>query len=128
MDIFNQDPLGLDVKGRAREQRLRQSLQGLIPVGGPLPDPNWEGFFQSMDDQNVAGIQAGESAPGSQQLRGFGTDDIVNRKGFSQSPLAGLRAASTAPLKKRRAVDSESPELKTARYKATGNITPKFRG
>ena len=46
---YNDDPLGLGVKGRARENRLSQSLQGLLPIGGPLPDPNWEGFWQSMD-------------------------------------------------------------------------------
>lgn len=103
MDTFasNPDPLGLDVKGRAREKRLAASLQGLIPVGGPLPDPNWEGYLQSLDDQNVSTLQAGESPDNSNQLTGFSPTDVVNRKGFSQAPLAGLRAIASsqaAPL------------------------------
>lgn len=46
-----EDPLGLAVKGRAREKRIADSLQGLNHVGGPLVDPNWDGFFQAAQEQ-----------------------------------------------------------------------------
>ncbi len=45
-----EDPLGLGVKGRARESRLKASLQGLQPVGGPLVDPNWDAYFQAVNE------------------------------------------------------------------------------
>lgn len=46
-----EDPLGLAVKGRAREKRISASLQGLNQFGGPLVDPNWDGFFQAAQEQ-----------------------------------------------------------------------------
>ena len=46
-----EDPLGLAVKGRAREKRLAASLQGLTQAGGPLPDPNWDGYFEAVQEQ-----------------------------------------------------------------------------
>ena len=46
-----EDPLGLAVKGRAREKRMSASLQGLTQAGGPLPDPNWDGYFEAVDEQ-----------------------------------------------------------------------------
>ncbi len=95
------DPLGLGLKSRARERRLTASLSAFQPIGGPLPDQNWDALLQAMDEQGVDAIQGGESAPGSKQLRGFGQSDIVNRGGFSQAPLAGLRAAAALPVSRK---------------------------
>jgi hypothetical protein len=51
----NSDPLGLGLKARARERR--QSLQALQPqnpgfMSGPLPDENWDAFFQAVSEAN----------------------------------------------------------------------------
>ncbi len=100
-DEFGQDdPLGLGLKGRARERRLTASLSAFQPVGGPLADPNWDAYLQSLDEQNVSGLQGGESAPGSKQIRGFG-DQAVDRRGFTQAPLAGLKSAASLPVSRR---------------------------
>jgi hypothetical protein len=61
------DPLGLGLKARARERR--QSLQTLNPqnpafMSGPLPDENWDAFFQAV----------GESNPGKAVKFGGGSD------------------------------------------------------
>ncbi len=75
-DFYGQDdPLGLAVKGRARERRIAASLQGLQPIGGPLPDPNWDAYFQAADEAaggmpvKFAGGDYGTN-PNSNQLQG----------------------------------------------------------
>lgn len=47
------DPLGLGLKQRARERRA--SLQNMNPqalsyMSGPLPDENWDAYFQAVDE------------------------------------------------------------------------------
>lgn len=51
----NSDPLGLGLQARARERR--QSIQNLQPqnpgfMSGPLPDQNWDAFFQAVGEAN----------------------------------------------------------------------------
>ncbi len=113
IDTENNDPLGLGVKGRARENRLKLSLQGLQAIGGPLPDPNWEGFLQSLEENNVDQLQGGPSARGSNQLTGFSPTATVKRGGFSQKPssLAGLQAGSLGAQRDAQAIESQNRGL-----------------
>jgi hypothetical protein len=76
------DPLGLGLKQRARARR--QSLEALNPqaagyMSGPLPDENWDAFFQAVDE--AAGDKpvgfAGGTAPGSNQLVGIAPNALV---------------------------------------------------
>lgn len=76
------DPLGLGLKARARERR--QSLQSLNPqnpafMSGPLPDENWDAFFQATDEaaDGKPVSFAGGTAPGSNQLVGFQPNSLT---------------------------------------------------
>jgi hypothetical protein len=49
------DPLGIGLMAKAREQRFRATAAGQTSPIGPLPDPQWEGFFQAVHDAVPAG-------------------------------------------------------------------------
>lgn len=119
MDTFtsNPDPLGLGVKGRAREQRLAASLQGLLPVGGPLADPNWEGFFQATDE--AAGGKPIKFAYGGGQR-----DDLSRDPEAVASQINGMPSAETfngpssqlgTPLEKAAPYKTDRASLKALR-------------
>lgn len=60
------DPLGIAVQQRAQQQRWQNIYKGLNPVTGPLPDPQWEGYFQAT--QEAAGdkpVKWGNGSPAS---------------------------------------------------------------
>ena len=61
------DPLGIGLKQRAAVN------QQPYPGFGPLPDPQWEGFFQAMNEAGVDKIGGGQSPAGSNQLTGTQT-------------------------------------------------------
>lgn len=44
------DPLGLAVSGRARERRIANQMTGKTSTIGPLPNPQWDAFFQAADE------------------------------------------------------------------------------
>lgn len=45
------DPLGIALQGRARDARQQQELANpKMMTAGPLPDPQWEGFFQAVHE------------------------------------------------------------------------------
>ncbi len=122
-----EDPLALALKGRAREKRLAASLQGLQPIGGPLPDQNWDALSQAMDEQGVTGIQAGASPEGSKQLRGFGGGQLVNKGGFSQGGAASMMAlrqleqeAATKGKKPKTALQTEAADFYKQKYPGLG--------
>jgi hypothetical protein len=49
------DPLGLGLKSRARERRQSQLTNNPAAqtyMSGPLPDQNWDAFFQAVDEAN----------------------------------------------------------------------------
>jgi hypothetical protein len=79
------DPLGLGVKGRAREKRLAASMAGTQTIGGPLPDPNWDGYFQAADEVNEGGpgVKFAGGNMGGQQVQGRS----------AQPSLLGLQSA-----------------------------------
>lgn len=93
------DPLGIAVQQRAREQRWQRMLAGQQPSMGPLPDPRWEGFFQAVSE-----------AGGERPVRYGYVDEPspdVARDLFSQAAadprtthasLEGLRSALSAQL------------------------------
>jgi hypothetical protein len=104
-DAYNQeDPLGLGVKGRARERRLTASLQGLTSPIGPLPDQNWDGFFQAADEaaagRHVRFAGSPYSEPGSNQLHGY-TSQPPPAQPQEPESLRGLRGVSKLKRRKR---------------------------
>ena len=61
----------------------------------------WAPYFQALDDHGVDRMQGGESPDGSNQLRGFGNDQAVNRGGFRQAPVSAWHdyaAANAQPM------------------------------
>jgi hypothetical protein len=71
------DPLGLGVQARAAQERQKQAIDSMNTedinskmIGGPLPDPAWEGFLQAMNEHNVGKV-VGANVPGSQQMSGM---------------------------------------------------------
>lgn len=47
------DPLGIALQGRARDARQQQQLADPQSMTmGPLPDPQWDGFFQAVHESN----------------------------------------------------------------------------
>lgn len=94
------DPLGISLKERARQQRqLREGVGALqrgqrelqapgmglygplhsslgTPLSGPIPDPQWEGFFQALNEADVDRL----------------ADESVGiKRGMFQAPLQGLQ-------------------------------------
>jgi len=57
--MFNpaDDPLGLALKGRAREHQINARLHGGTSPIGPLVDPNWDAYAQAISE--VAGPKKG---------------------------------------------------------------------
>jgi hypothetical protein len=89
------DPLGLGLKARARARR--QSLQTLQPqaagyMSGPLPDENWDAFFQAVSES--AGGKpvnfVGGSAP-----RG-NAPDVNAPGGVDPEAVAGMKFAQNS--------------------------------
>lgn len=85
----NTDPLGLGLKARARERR--QSLQTLQPqtpgfLSGPLPDENWDAFFQAT----------GEAANGKPVKFGGGSDASSPVGTGIDADTAGTRFAASS--------------------------------
>jgi hypothetical protein len=90
------DPLGVDVQtrglanARAAQQDLidrsyteQNPLLATSAITGPLPDPKWAGFFQSLRDAGVTKLRGGASPAGSTQLTG-------ESLGTGWMPTAGL--------------------------------------
>lgn len=100
---YNDDVLGIGLRERARQQRqsregteaLRRSqleqqfpgvglygpLHGSLgrPLSGPLPDPMWEAFLQSLSEAGVDRL----------------ADESVGiKRGMFQAPLQGLKQAT----------------------------------
>jgi hypothetical protein len=80
---INPDPAGVDVTTRGlaaaragRQAMVQRSFDEANPlvatsaITGPLPDPQWAGFFQALDDAGIRNIQGGPSPTGSTQLTG----------------------------------------------------------
>lgn len=44
------DPLGVGVQTRGMQHALQASIDGDRGIGGPLPDPQWEGFYQAIGE------------------------------------------------------------------------------
>lgn len=75
------DPLGIAVRQRAAQQRWQNIYNGLNPTTGPLPDPQWEGYFQATS----------EAADGKPVKWGNGSAGTAN-------PETGLDANNPMPL------------------------------
>src|SRR5882672_6996835 len=99
------DPLGLAVQGRARDADIAARLHGQVPIGGPLPDLRWQGFFQALDDAGVSRLVGGPSAPGSNQIRG----QSVMPRSSGTAGDALERVAASMPFD-----DDAAPELPAA--------------
>lgn len=87
-----QDPLGLGLQARARARR--QSLQTLHPsdpafMSGPLPDQNWDAFFQAVGEANPGKSTsfAGGTAPDSNQLVGLQPNALTGNGSHGENML-----------------------------------------
>lgn len=52
MDLTNPDPLGIGLRSRAAQAKTRRNPTGLGSMG-PLGDPQWDAFFQALDENGV---------------------------------------------------------------------------
>lgn len=88
----NPDPLGIGVKGRGMDvARGAMSAQDPQFRSGPLPDPQWAGFHQSMAEQGVDRVRGGASPMGSNQITGTPTqpDYFTSGGSFMGKPAIG---------------------------------------
>jgi hypothetical protein len=103
------DPLGIEAQTRGVATQLgdRQAmvdrsytdadpLLAMSAATGPLPDPRWAGFFQSLADAGVTKLRGGPSAPGSTQLTG--QDIMPPDRGTAGDALAGVAASMPLQL------------------------------
>lgn len=74
------DPLGNALKGRARDFRFNLAAEGLQSPIGPLPDPQWDGFFQAVN----------ESAGGKRVRYAQDTNDDTNETYANPAAYQGL--------------------------------------
>lgn len=44
------DPLGVGLQNRARQHRFELAAAGLESPIGPLPDPQWDAYFQAIGE------------------------------------------------------------------------------
>lgn len=87
-----EDPLGLGLKARARERRFADQM--IHPAGafasGPLPDENWDAFFQAVSEANPGknvNFAGGESPAGSRQLTGQAPNALIGEGTHAQNML-----------------------------------------
>lgn len=93
------DPLGIGLQQRAAANRQP------YPGFGPLPDPQWEGYFQAMNEAGVNKV-AGANPAGTNQLTGFqpptdfsGTETYGGNRGPSYSgSVPGASGAPNIPM------------------------------
>lgn len=87
----HEDPLGVGLKSRAKQSRWRNRDQTRGRNLGPLSDPQWDAFFQAMDEQNVSKLA--DSSVGA--ARGM-WDDHEARNEWSAIPSGPARAPEAA--------------------------------
>ena len=116
-DLAHDDPLGLGIKGRARDTRMAASLQGLMPIGGPLPDPNWDAYFQAAQESAGGKPMKFAYMPGQQA-------DLSRDPEAVASQLNGMPMAETfnapsdqlgTPLEKKPLYQTDRQSLKALR-------------
>ncbi len=85
------DPLGLEAKQRARMRRFQLAAEGRSSPIGPLPDPNWDGYFEAVGE--AGGGQRMKFAQDSDQ-------DITDQTAAvnGQDPLMFSRQIGSAPV------------------------------
>lgn len=83
------DPLGINVQARARAARFQQAANGMQSPIGPLPDPQWDGYFQAVDEAaDGKPVQfAGSAGPDL----GYDTNNGTVGSGLEQYGSKGLR-------------------------------------
>lgn len=94
--MLGDDPLGIALKGRAQQSRADQHLaemDGNINarmIGGPLPDPAWDGLFQALAEKGVhrMGVDAGSAALPS--TRGLGQHSAIEDEANGGSLTSNL--------------------------------------
>lgn len=94
--MYEQDPLGIALKGRAQEARSQLHLDEMDgdinahQIGGPLPDPAWEGLFQALNERGVhrMGVDSGTAALPS--TRGLGQHSAIEDETNGGSETSNL--------------------------------------
>lgn len=106
-DPTRSDPLGIDAQTRGLENTWAARLATGSPIG-PLPDPRWAGYFQTLADRGVDRIgpevgeprsavtelQAGTTRPGT---AGDVLDDVADSMSGQPGSIEALRQATRAP-------------------------------
>lgn len=103
--VAGADPLGIALKDRAQQARQQQHLAEMDTgdinhrqIGGPLPDPAWEGLMQAMAERGVnrASLGGGTAALGS--TAGVGQTPITEQSNNFASPFHGKSLDQRADL------------------------------
>ena len=99
----------------SEEERVRSqnAMSRARSAGG-----DWDLWFQALQNQGVDKLQGGPSPMGSNQLRGFGQTQVVNRGGFSQYPTASWAPAPGESLPP--GYTKERFEAEADEYRRTG--------
>jgi hypothetical protein len=134
------DPSGIDLKRQAQAsyyankdaQRTADygaggnTIDQAVHMTGPLPDPQWQAFFQALKNNNVSDVTGGPSAPGSKQLRG----ESVQPDYLSGGDTYAGQLTPTGALKRRAMLDAlageqdEWEQQTKARIYGTGATPP----
>lgn len=89
------DPSGIALQQRAQARRqVDMNENPYAHMMGPLPDPQWDGYFQALGEAGVDKLAGGASPAESRQLTGYntngavGTEEYGGRRGmeFTGSP------------------------------------------
>lgn len=97
--MFNpqDDPLGLGLMQRARAQRQAQQTNNPAAqayMSGPLPDQNWDAFFQASNEATGGkglNFRGGPAPEGSNQIAGTASNPMM---GLMNAGQPGLSAPS----------------------------------
>lgn len=92
------DPLGIGVMSRARENRFKLAAKGLAPAIGPLPDPQWEGFFQAIAEAHPGKtVRYGQDNPEGTDLTNPSGNPAMLSRQLGTLSLSSLRRAAGRP-------------------------------
>ena len=94
-DVYTRenDPLGLSSMARGRQRRMDYAMQHPGYNFGPLPDPQWEGYFDRLNQAGVSGLRGGESPEGSNQIRGTSSQPVTQSDFTSTLFAPGQKSA-----------------------------------
>lgn len=90
------DPLGIGLQASARQKRFELAAKGLSGGGspiGPLPDPQWDAFFEAIGQKaNGRPVRFGQSnAEGSDTTNADAADPNMMSRQLGTLSLSSLK-------------------------------------